>query len=328
MVKSSQVICLGEILLDCLADDVGCPWEEVKSWRAYPGGAPANVACALVKLGTSSAFVGCVGSDSSGEELVKKLTTVGVDTEGIQRHPSAPTRQVYVSRSLEGDRHFAGFGSIPTTAFADAYLSTEKLPEFLFTQADYLIIGTLELAYPQSRQAVFRAVELSKQQGIKVVLDVNWRQVFWEDVEEAIPLIHQLLPQVDFLKCSLEESQWLFVTENPSLIRQQLPTLQGVMVTDGEKGCTYDVGVSSGHLPAYVVEVVDTTGAGDAFVAGFVHQCCQQGEALLVSPEKTKAAMMYASAVGALTTTKAGAMDSQPTHPQVLSLLQSCYPPF
>ena len=108
-----RVICLGEILFDCLADQVGCSLEEVKSWTPYPGGAVANVASALVKLGTPSAFIGCVGQDKPGNELVELLESIGVDTTGVQRHPLAPTRQVYVLRSADGESLLCWFWRSP-----------------------------------------------------------------------------------------------------------------------------------------------------------------------------------------------------------------------
>ena len=99
-----KILCIGEILFDCLADQLGKELNEVTSWIAYPGGAPANVACGLIKLGISAAFIGCVGKDKPGDELVKILDKIGVNSTGIQRHTNAPTRQVYVTRSLTGER--------------------------------------------------------------------------------------------------------------------------------------------------------------------------------------------------------------------------------
>jgi fructokinase len=127
-VTNPRVLCLGEVLYDFLADQPGLPLEEVKSWTPYPGGAPANVACGLVKLGTPTGFVGCVGRDEQGEALVQLLQQEGVDGTGIQRHPTAPTRIVYVVRSQTNDRSFAGFGDRPTSEFADAHLQAAHLP--------------------------------------------------------------------------------------------------------------------------------------------------------------------------------------------------------
>jgi pfkB family carbohydrate kinase len=80
-----RVLCLGEILFDCLADKPGVSLEEVESWTAYAGGAPANVACALAKLGTAVGFIGAVGGDELGDSLVQVLQESGVDIAGVQR---------------------------------------------------------------------------------------------------------------------------------------------------------------------------------------------------------------------------------------------------
>ncbi|MEM9509135.1 MAG: PfkB family carbohydrate kinase, partial [Cyanobacteria bacterium P01_E01_bin.35] len=93
--RPAKVICLGEILFDCLADELGKSVSEITSWTDYPGGAPANVACALTKLGTPAAFIGCVGRDRPGKELVSLLDSIGVDTSGVQYHEQHPTRKVY-----------------------------------------------------------------------------------------------------------------------------------------------------------------------------------------------------------------------------------------
>jgi fructokinase len=318
---SPVILCLGEILFDCLADQAGRELERVESWTPYPGGAPANVACGLVKLGTAAGFIGCVGQDRAGDDLVALLETVGVDTSGVQRHATAPTRQVYVTRSETGERHFAGFGKIATTDFADTRLSGDRLPETLFASADYLVIGTLELAYPQSRQAIYRALELAKQYQVKVFVDINWRPVFWLDLEAAPPLILEVLKQADLIKCSDDEAQWLFKTDDPVEIAQELETVPGVLVTAGERGCSYRLAENSGKVSVFKVNVIDTTGAGDSFVAGFLHQCCQQGEKMFQNPETAREAVIYASAVGALTTTQPGAIAAQPTASEVKEFL-------
>ncbi|MEB3309812.1 MAG: carbohydrate kinase [Snowella sp.] len=316
-----QVLCLGEILFDCLADQLGQPLDKVMSWTRYPGGAPANVACGLVKLDIPSAFIGCIGSDSIGEELVNVLQDVGVNTWGVQRHPSLATRQVYVIRSLDGDRHFAGFGSTPTVDFADTQLTADHLPEEVFKQAQYLVLGTITLAYPQSRQAVYRAVEWAKKYHLKIFLDINWRSVFWEQPEGAIALINDLLNTASFLKCTDEEAEQFFQTQNTAAIQQRFRNLQGILITAGERGCHYQLGNNQGFIPAFPVQVIDTTGAGDSFVAGFLKQLVEQNDQLFEDRSLAQAAIRYASAAGALTTTKLGAIAAQPTDTDIQAFL-------
>ncbi|MEH2079752.1 MAG: carbohydrate kinase [Nostoc sp.] len=319
--SNPRVLCLGEILFDCLADQLGLKLEEVKSWTAYPGGAPANVACALVKLGMSAGFIGAVGEDEPGNALVKLLKDVGVETTGVQRHPTAPTRQVYVTRDLAGDRTFAGFGEYDTAEFADTRLQAKQLPNSLFQQADFLVLGTLELAYPETEEAIHRALELAEHYDLKIVLDVNWRPVFWKEPNIAHQKIPELFKRVDFLKLSKEEAEWLFETADPGAITYRLASIEGVLVTDGENGSTYCLGENEGKLPSFSVPVVDTTGAGDSFLAGFIHQLSHYGIHSLRDAQTAKRIVTYASAVGALTTIKPGAIASQPTAAEVETFL-------
>ncbi|WP_017651835.1 carbohydrate kinase family protein [Fortiea contorta] len=319
--SNPRVLCLGEVLFDCLADQLGLKLDEVQSWTPYPGGAPANVACALVKLGTPTGFIGAVGEDEPGNALVKVLEDVGVDTTGVQRHATAPTRQVYVVRDLAGDRTFAGFGEYDTSEFADTRLQAKQLPHALFQEADFLVLGTLELAYPESEKAVNRALDLAEHYDLKILLDVNWRPVFWQDADIARHKIQEIFKRVDFLKLAKEEAEWLFDTTDPGAITYRLNSLEGVLVTDGEKGCAYCLAENEDKLPAFYVPVVDTTGAGDSFLAGFIHQLLLNGIQGLSDAQTTKRIVTYASAVGALTTIKPGAIASQPTAEEVTAFL-------
>jgi fructokinase len=317
-----RVLCLGEVLFDCLADQLGRSLDQVDSWTPYPGGAPANVACALVKLGTPAGFIGRVGEDQPGNDLVQLLQDVGVEVSGVQRHPTAPTRQVYVLRSETGDREFAGFGDRDTTEFADAYLQAAQISEKLFESAEFLVLGTLEMAYPETKGAIAKALQLAEQYDVKILLDVNWRPMFWSDTDAAMPIVQDLLKRVDFVKFSEEEAQWLFDTTDAGAITYRLGSVEGVLVTGGEKGCSYCLSENEGHVPAFNVHVTDTTGAGDAFLAGFLHQLCQQGIKSLSEPQTAQEIVTYASAVGALTTMKPGAIASQPTSAEVDAFLQ------
>ncbi|WP_404787685.1 carbohydrate kinase [Altericista sp. CCNU0014] len=314
-----QILCIGELLFDYLADQPGQSLEAVSSWTPYPGGAPANVACALARLGTPAAYLGCLGQDPEGDALASLLDALEVNLEGLQRHPQAPTRIVYVTRTLEGDRHFAGFGKTDTTAFADAKLQASALPEKLFQTARFLVLGTLALAYSSSREAIYRALELSKTYGLSRLVDLNWRPVFWPNPAEAAPFIHGVLAQADFIKLAREEAELFFDSSDPQSAIERYPRVQGVFVTDGERGCRYWLKGIAGEEPAFAVKVVDTTGAGDAFTAGLLHQLCQQPD--LKDPQTVRHIIRYASAVGALATTQAGAIAAQPTAAQVETFL-------
>lgn len=327
-VSSPQVLCVGELLWDCLADQPGLSIEAVESWTTYPGGAPANVACALSRLGVSAGFVGCVGSEQSADRLLGELQSLGVNLEGVQRHPTAPTREVCVLRDDRGDRQFAAFRSggyigHDTREFADTRLQASLLLARQFQAADCLVLGTLALAYPDSSAAIRRALDLADEHYLKIVLDVNWRSVFWPDPGIAPGSIMPLLERVDFLKLAREEADWLFHTHDPMAIADKLDHLEAVLVTDGERGCHYWISGHGGVMPAFKVPVVDTTGAGDAFTAGFVTQLLERGLAAMADPAVARSVVAFASAAGALTTTNPGAIDALPLRSAIEDLLRS-----
>jgi fructokinase len=309
----STVICLGEVLFDLLAEQSGVSREDVKSWTPLPGGAPANVACALVKMGDRSRFIGCVGEDEAGTKLAAKLASAGVDLTGLQHHPTAPTRQVQVMRTLDGDRVFGGFGQIPTDKFADTQLS--QVPADLFTGADFLLLGTIALAYPLSAQSTWQAVALAQANGVKIMVDINWRPTFWTaSTEVAISQIKQLLAKADYIKFAKEEAELIYGTTSPQSLDAHLPAAVGIFVTDGGNICQYWLDGSSGSQPAFAVKAIDTTGAGDAFVAGLLHQ-------LGTGQTDGGTIVRYAAAAGALTTRQPGAIDAQPTDAEIRQFL-------
>jgi fructokinase len=316
-----KVLCIGEILYDRLADQAGVDLDQVQSWTAHAGGAPANVATALEKLGTHSGLISAVGQDTDGIALTQLVAAVGVDISGIQIIADAPTRSVLVLRNADGDRHFAGFADqIPTTEFADTKLAGH-FPPRLFQAVEILVTGSLGLTYSDSRASILQAIALTKQRSGKVLLDVNWRPVFWVAPQVAPGMIRDLIQQVDFLKLSIEESEWLFHHDNVLQITEQFPHLLGIIITAGEVGCKYWLMGNRGELPAFDIPVVDTTGAGDSFVAGFIHQLCTYGIDACRSATMAHEIMRYASATGALTTMQAGAIAAQPTNHDVTAFL-------
>ncbi|MEM8605013.1 MAG: carbohydrate kinase [Cyanobacteria bacterium P01_H01_bin.121] len=274
-----QVICLGEVLFDKLADQTGSELASVQSWTRYPGGAPANVATGLAKLGISSALLSCLGQDADGDELLRLLTEVGVNTLGIQRQATAPTRVVEVLRDRQGQPTFAGFGGRSPDRFADTYLDAQHLPNELFVTADYLVLGTLVLAYPAAGIATQRAIQLAQHYDLAIFLDLNWRPMFWLNPADAATVIWDILTAVHYLKLTTAEADWFFNSQDLNQIAACLAdrhsSIQLIVMTAGDQGCHYWLRSPSaqphiGWLPAFQVLSVDSTGAGDAFLAGLI----------------------------------------------------------
>lgn len=328
-------MCLGEALFDLISDQKGLPREKVKSWTPYAGGAPCNVATSLARLGLDVTFVSALGDDERGKKLMQLCQERGVKLHGVQLLPDKPTRDVYVVRDKDGDREFAGFG-LPTEQYADAYLDADKMPVNDIQAGGVLVTGTLGLAYPATAAAMRKAVAAAHAAGCLVLVDVNWRPVFWPDPQAAKPIIVEYLQGADILKFSDADLLALLGIKlsmaliNPGAIAEHFPRVRGILVTAGEEGAAYYFRASnkaehSGFVPAFKVGVVDTTGAGDAFTAGFIYKLLQAGglEALCANPRALKEAVVFASAAGASTTMRPGAIEGQPDLQQAMDLYET-----
>jgi fructokinase len=353
--RSSAVLCNGEILFDCIAnpDAAGRSLEQItndKSYKPYTGGAPANVACALVKLGRKAAYAGAIGDDEDGSNLLQVLQEHKVNTQLVQRIPKSKTRRCMVTRDKQGDRTFAGFSDgLPSSSFADCkhdFLPQERSADAeLLAEIEpvaWLVQGTLGMATPLSaatKQQLQAAVQ--QQKGVSLV-DINWRPVFWPDCSEADAraTILRFAQAADLIKITDEEADWLCgvdaatALKQPQTVRKHFPRSKAVLVTAGPKGAAWDVLGYTGCVKPCDVEVQETTGAGDAFTAGFVHSMLdfnfglkleREGKLSTDEQARVKRAVQFASAVGALTCTADGAIDAQPTLQQVETFLKTQY---
>lgn len=328
----TQVLCLGEALVDRLGPLGGDPATGLLR-DDHLGGAPANVACALARLGTPSAFVGRLGRDGIGQAFAKLFAERGVDTSSLQWDRTRPSRIVLVRRDAAGDRQFGGFAGDRGYGFADQALDPSALPSALgplLAKARWLLVGTIPLASPAAAAALQFACHQSAAAGIALALDVNWRPTFWDPAADPasgptpaqIAAIAPLLQQAALIKCAAEEARWLFGSDDPAVVCAALAQHPDVVVTDGGALLRWCFAGRNGELQAFRVPVVDTTGAGDAFMAGLLHKLLQyqvQG-ASAIQPEPM---LRFASACGALVCQGAGAIDPQSSADAVEDFLAS-----
>ena len=313
--SSNHVVCLGEALIDRLGPPGGDPAVD-QPVDDRLGGAPANVACALARLGSSAAFAGRLGQDAIGNAFMELFRTRGLDLSLLQQDPQRPSRIVLVRRSLDGEREFQGFTGDEGLGFADQALEPLSLPP-----ARWLLIGTIPLATPASASVLCSAVEQARQQGTAIALDVNWRPTFWDPAadpaagpdQEALAAIRPLLEQADLIKLAREEAMWCFATDAPAAVRAALPQRPDVVVTDGAAPVRWCLSDEAGHQAAFKPpQVVDTTGAGDAFTAGLLHRWDS-------APSER---IRFAAACGALVCGGAGGIDPQPDEAQIEAFLE------
>ena len=309
------VVCLGEALVDRLGSPGGDPASD-QPVNDRLGGAPANVACGLARLGTPVAFMGRLGQDAIGDRFSQLFQQRGVEQSGLQRDPDRPSRIVLVRRTQGGERQFQGFAGDRGQGFADQALAPVSLP----AGVRWLLVGTIPLATAASASSLRVALDQAQRQQMSIALDVNWRPTFWDvradpgagPTEGVMAAIRPLLQQAALIKLAREEAIWFFNTDDPGAIQQALPKRPDVVVTDGAAPMRWCLEDQAGIQPAFnPPEVVDTTGAGDAFTAGLLHRWS-------ASPAER---VRFAAACGALVCSGAGGIDPQPTHAQVEAFL-------
>ena len=323
-VLASRVLCLGEALVDRLGPLGGDPsTASAADCDDRLGGAPANVACALARLGTPVGLIGRLGEDAIGAAFRDLFRQRDVAVQALQRDASHPSRVVLVRRHANGERVFQGFAGDQALGFADQMLDRAELEAVwpgLAEQARWLLVGTIPLASLASADCLQWVLAQAKAAGLALAVDVNWRPTFWNPeadpaagpTADAQALIQPLLEQASLLKLAREEALWFFGSDDPAVIAAGLPQQPDVVVTDGAEPVRWFIAKEAGSMPVFPpAQVIDTTGAGDAFTAGLLH-CWER-------PVTER--LRFASACGALVCGGAGAIDPQPREQDVLAFL-------
>lgn len=321
MSKKYSVVSLGEILVDFT--DAGQSDAGFRLFEQNPGGAVANVVCALSKLGMKdTGIIGKVGDDMHGYFLCSILSKVGVDTSGIVFDKDRFTTMAYVSLEATGERSFS-FARKPG---ADTGLHIDELYLPMLEHTRILHVGSLSLTDEPSKSATKEAIRIAKSHGALVSYDPNYRKMLWKSESEAITQMRSLLPTADFIKLSDEEIE-LLINENipkKAIFRLLDTGATCVVVTMGGNGALIGTQYGIEFVPAFSVNCIDTTGAGDAFWGAFLFQFLSSG----LCPEDITLDNFaqfgrFANAAAALCVQKRGAIPSLATTDDIMSLLSN-----
>jgi fructokinase len=343
-------VAVGEILIDFTPAGFGRA--RAARFAQNMGGAPANVACALARLGRKTAFIGKAGNDGFGRFCAGELARSRVDTSGLVLSDSHNTTLAFVHLSPNGDRSFSFYRKNS----ADISLKESELDMGLLGSARICHFGGVSLTDEPSRSATLAAVKAAKRAGALVTYDPNYRPSLWESAEKAKEIMLGALPLADIVKLSEEEAEF-FLGTGAGDIAGALREATGrfgaklAFVTRGAKGAAT---VAQGRLicsGAYGVKTVDTTGAGDCFFGGALHcvlalcdgraqsgqQSARSGQAFgrqggqggqgdqlaqggqlaqriaRISAEEALHMLMFANAAGSMSTAKMGALAAQPS---------------
>lgn len=314
-----EIIALGELLIDFVPTVSGVTLIEAPAFKKAPGGAPANVAVGVARLGVTSGFMGKVGEDPFGHFLAQTLSESGVDVSALRYAREARTALAFVSLKADGERDFM-FYRHPS---ADMLYQPDEVDAAYIRSARIFHYGSISLISEPSRSATFHAIEIAQQAGLLVSYDPNLRLNLWPGEEAAQQGIMMGWPRANLIKVSQEELEFLSGTQDLLAGAQRLwhSNLSLMVITHGKYGCSYVTKDFNGEVPGFTVEPVDTTGAGDGFVAGLLRGLYRLPEALK-NEELLRQVCRYANAVGALTTTQRGAIPALPNAEHVEEFLK------
>jgi fructokinase len=316
------VLSFGEVIVDFFPEAQGILLRDAERFVRHTGGAPANVAVGLARLGVRAGLMTLVGADEFGTYLVQRLEAEGVDTAGVGTHRTARTGITFVAVGPRGERSFL-FYRHPS---ADQLIAEHDVDPALIGRARVFHYGSSTLAREPSRAATRRALALARAAGCVVSCDPNLRMHLWADPAEAAALLRECLASTDVVKISDDELTFICGTSDVEAGARALRQL-GVglaVITLGERGCYFDgAGAGTGWVRGLRVDVVDTTGAGDGFVAGLLCELLPAfsggARPAELPAERVEAACALANRVAARVVTRFGATAALPTRAEVFA---------
>ncbi|GAB3993720.1 carbohydrate kinase [Spirosoma daeguense] len=262
------LLSVGELLADFIGHHVASSLVDTQDFRRYQGGSPANMATNMARLGNQCALVACVGHDSIGRYLIREIAESGVDTQYVTADLLEPTTIVVVSRT-------AGTPDFVAYRHADSLISTEQLPDSLLAKAQLFHTTCFALSRQPAQDVIVEAAQRAKAMGCQVTIDANYAPSIWPDREQAWRVLRGYVAAGAMVKLSSDDVERLYgepqTTERVlSDFHQMGATI--ICLTLGSDGSlvSYDKGAKQSRIPGKKIDVVDVTGAGDAYWAGFL----------------------------------------------------------
>ena len=310
-----DITVFGEILIDFTSQGVNEDGQML--YARNPGGAPANVAVAAGRLGAHTAFLGKAGNDMHGKFLKSVLEEEKVDTSGLILDDQYFTTLAFVEVNENGERTFS-FARKPG---ADTQIKKEEIEIDVLDKTNIFHVGSLSLTAQPARDTTLYAVKRARNKGSIISYDPNYRASLWPDEKTAKQQMRSLIPYVDLMKISDEETE-LLTDEKEVEKAAEVLHRQGVKivaVTLGGKGAYIYSKDGGCVVPGFeVTQIGDTNGAGDSFWGGFLYQITASEKRLeeLTKDDLVKFAR-FGNAVASLCVEKKGAIPAMPTLEQV-----------
>lgn len=296
--KTNDILTVGELLVDMITakydDNFTC-----NEYHRFFGGSPANIAMNVNMLGIKSLVVSAVGKDGFGEYLVNHLRESGINTSYIQHVDDAATSMVVISKSK----------SSPIPIFyrdADYRLLYNKKLEEAVKNSKVIHFSSWPISMVPARYTIEHVIEVAKKNNTLVCFDPNYHPMLWKRGEDGKEYVKSILSKIDIIKPSEDDAERLFGKDSPeNQVDQFLKHgVKLVIMTLGEDGAIISNGKETIELDTLAKEVVDVTGAGDAFWSGFY--------TAIIKGYTIKSALSYGMAVSAYKLQYLGAVVNLP----------------
>jgi len=318
-----KVITLGEVLIDFLALTANATVGYCERFEKNPGGAPANVAVGLSRLGLASRFIGAVGNDEFGRFLREQLRKYKVDTKYMKLCDNANTTLAFISQANARNRSFCFYRN----PGADTLLSKDDIECSYFKNVSLFHFGSLSLTNEPSYSATYKAVDISRTNNLIVSYDPNLRLALWKNKKIARSTIMRAVPYCDILKITDDEGKFLTGEGKLEKLAVKLSSYgpKLIFITRGEKGSFAYFKGRTAFKPAFKVKVVDATGAGDAFTSAAIFQILEKAgnaaEFSKIEKLELDEILTFANAAAGLCVTKKGVIPAMPSHKEVNAFL-------
>lgn len=260
--RDNDILAVGEILVDLISSDYDDTGEEV-AYHRYFGGSPGNIAMNLNQLGVRSKIAAAVGQDRMGDFLIEQIRKRGLAAELIQQVEHS-TSMVLLNRCK----------SSPLPVFyrhADHHICHTQMLEEALRGSKILHFSCWPISKEPARRTIEHLLEAAARHHLLIGFDPNYHPMLWSNDEDGIAYIRSIIRKVDIVKPSEDDAERLFGPDTPERQIEKFLRLGAklVILTRGEGGAIVSNGSESIAFESLATEVVDTTGAGDAFWSGF-----------------------------------------------------------
>lgn len=268
LTSKQLILSVGELLADFIGQTFSESLFDAADFTRFQGGSPANMAANMARLGNHAALVACVGDDNLGAFLIQKVAETGIDVSHVALHDTQPTSLVVVSRT-KGTPDFIAYRT------ADCMIQPDHLPDQLLDQTALFHTTCFALSRNPAQQTIVDAAHRAATAGAQVSIDANYAPSIWPDRDNAWQVLTNYCSTGALVKLSEDDAERLYgAPQPPEQIRQDFHRMGAKLVclTLGAEGSIVSTnnGESVVRTPGKALSVVDATGAGDAYWAGFL----------------------------------------------------------